>query len=69
MSKKNLNQACAVCHNYTQNGGKCCGDTKGSFYYPSDCDSYDDGTDPEAEYEEVLEDMIWKYSNEDEHPY
>lgn len=60
--KNKLNPACGVCHNYSQNGGKCPGDTKGSFYYPTDCSSYDDGTDPSAEYEEILEDMIDEYN-------
>ena len=42
MSEK-LNQACSVCLNYKKNGGGCPGDWKASFYYPTDCDSYDDG--------------------------
>lgn len=63
MSKQHqeLNSACKGCHNYKENGGNCPGAKPGDFYYPTDCSSWDNGTDPMEAEDEMLEEMCEEY--------
>ena len=58
--KRNLNPACASCHEYKEFGlkGDCPGDFNHSFYYPTDCDSWSGHQDLYDEEEEAYESMF-----------
>jgi len=63
MSYRNImiNDACKGCLNQKAQGGKCPGAKPGDFYYPTECDSFNDGSDTMEIEDEALEEMTEQY--------